>query len=420
MQTELTAFTHLNQLYKKLERKGLIHQNVAALNGAQMRISGQQVMAYTSAGFLGLQQHPKVIQFVCQALQKWSISLGFTRNLGTTPMTPQLEEALAALTGQPAAMIYPSTTHIAVDALPLLAGNNGIFLVDRRAYATSLVGVRQAQRFGTKTVRFQHNDLPALVNKIRIQRRFHPKIIVVDGVSAPAGDRVPLDQLIDIAKRYDALIYMDDSNGIGILGENPNRRMPFGYGGQGTAAYYGITPGRLLISVGSMSKAFGVPMAFIAGPQAFIRRLKLSSTTAAHCSPPSIANVAAALAAMRFHAKAGNHLRQMLYQRVMRFRHGLQRHNIRLFGSKEYPIQSLAFDDPQHATQFAYQLRQSGIWAVMQFYPADSPGQIVLRFLLTVEHSKYAIDRTVGTIAALLSARRQIFSGRQNFRNAGS
>lgn len=381
--------------------KRLLHQKPVRISGANMHIGSDRVVSFTSAGFLGLHQHPAVARAVKHAVREWPVSLGFTRILGTDPFTLKLEQALAELVSQPAAMVFSSSSQLAMDALPLLAGSDGRLFVDRQAYATSWAGVRLAEGQNTEAINFDHNDPFAIDRLCQTAAHRQPRIIVIDGVYSPAGEKARLNEFVHIAESYDATIFMDDSNGIGIFGARPEADMPYGRGGSGTAAYKAVSDRSRIIHTGSLAKAFGVPVAFIAGSEALIQRLRNHSSTTVHCSPPSIPNLASALAAMDLHRIEGENLRRILFNRVRLFRHELQSRGIELASSHHYPIQTLALPHGAGAVDLAADLRRCGIWVVLQIQPKDRPGEDVLRFLITALHSKAAITRAVETVTAL-------------------
>jgi len=266
------------------------------------------------------------------------------RLLATDRLTARLETEIANLVGQEGALVFPSTTHLALDVLPLLAGPNGVLFIDEWAYPISLQGAHVAVQHGARIHRFPHNDYQALARALQACASIPDKVIVCDGVYPARGQPAPLREIAGIARAFDAVVYVDDAHGIGVLGSSPTREMPYGRGGVGTPRHLNVAPGNVA-HVGSLSKAFGVPVAFVAGPAGFINYLRAT----------------------------------------------------RLF-----PIQTLRFVTPRHAEAAGRELRRMGVWAVLQFKPPDHPKGGVLRFVLSARHQEADIDEAIVAISHTL------------------
>jgi 8-amino-7-oxononanoate synthase len=350
------------------------------------------VLSFASARYLGRDLHRDTPRVLYQAAKRWGLSLGMPRLLARDPWTVQLERLLANLTGQEAALLFPSTTHLALDVLPLLAGPGGALLLDAQAYPISLEGARAAGARGATIARFQHNNPGSLERALAAlaKRRLAEgarRVIVVDGVYAAGYHPAPLDRLHALAGRYGAWLYVDDAHGLGVLGRAPSPAQPYGQGGGGTPAFFGLPPGRVLHAA-SLSKAFGVPLAFAAGPARCIRALHARAASILHSSPPAIPLAAAACAALRAHAACGDELRARLLQRVKQFRA-----QIPAAGDHAFPIQTLFFPTASAAWQAALRFRKRGIWPVLQLHPPDNPQGGALRFLITADHTEEDLAR---------------------------
>jgi 8-amino-7-oxononanoate synthase len=217
------------------------------------------------------------------------------RVLASDRITANLELAIARFVDQEEAIIMPSTTHVALDVLPLLTRPPTVILVDTGAYPTLLEGVSAARRAGARTYTFAHNDPDALQGAMRGIEDKVRKIIVCNGVYPEGGHAAPLRQFSRIACSAAALLYVDDSHGIGILGAGPPMpATPYGTGGGGLLRWLGVRSDRILLA-GTLGKALGVPVAFVAGSKRVIDRVRSASKAFVHSSPQSIHNVTAAL-----------------------------------------------------------------------------------------------------------------------------
>ena len=374
-------------------------QTVEAVRGAYVRVNGRWLINFTAANYLGLNQHHQIRQAICRAAAQpnFAVSLGMPRALAADPLTDQLEAEVAKLVHQEAALLFPSTTHIALDVLPLLAGPNGILFIDEWAYPISLDGAMLAENRGARIIRFPHNH----VNKLAQQLTAHPlaagKVIVCDGVYAAGGEQAKLHQFVRLAQRFNAIVYVDDAHGLGVLGTGSSGVGQYGFGGAGTPAHQHIPPGRHLIYAASFSKAFGVPVAFAAGADDIISHLRQEAPSLVHSSPPAIPMVAAALAALREHAVSGNARRGRLRRNILYFRRQLNKAGMSL-AAGNFPIQTLPFADTKKAERMARHFRRSGVWSVLQYHSPDNRAGAVVRFILTAVHSIRDIETAITAI----------------------
>jgi 8-amino-7-oxononanoate synthase len=391
------------RIVKRLrQRDGLIQQAVEAVAGPRVRIGGRWVLIFAATNYLGLNRDPQILQAIANAAQRWGTSLGTPRLFATDRLTARLETVLARLVGHERALVFPSTTHIALDLLPLLAGPKGMLFVDERAYPISLEGVYAAASRGAQIRYFPHNNYQALYRMLKAYTHIPDKVIVCDGVYPAEGRAAPLREITHAARKVDAVVYVDDAHGIGVLGERPTRNVPYGRGGGGTPRHLNVTPGNI-VHVGSLSKAFGVPVAFVAGPTGFVDYLRATASTFTHSSPPAIPMLGAAQAALRLNTAHGDALRRRLLQRVSRFRRGLAQSGVRLASNRLFPIQTIRFASPRMGEAAGRELRRNGIWAVLQFRPPDYPKGAVLRFVLTARHHDADIDEASAKISHTLS-----------------
>lgn len=398
--------TEPTRLIRRLRRHSLLQQRVQAVDGARVRVDGRWLISFASTNYLGLAQHPSVRQAACRAIlpgftrRRWhfGVSLGAPRLFVTDPLTARLEAKIACLVSQADAVVFTSTTHAALDLLPLLAGRRGALFADARAYPISVDGAKLAAQRGAKLCRFPHNDVAALAQQLRENAQLSSKVVVCDGIYIANGEQARLRQFEALAQSTGATVYVDDAHGLGIWGRSPSRTMPYGIGGGGTPVHQRVPSGNV-VHVGSLGKAFGVPLAFAAGPERFVDFVRSRASSHVHSSPPALPVLAAALAALRVHQTQGDQLRRRLLRNVRLFRRGLAGRGL-LLAPTLFPIQSLHVDRPDEAIALARDLRRAGIWPVLHLAPLKSPTGAVLRFVLTAAHRRDEIGETTETIFA--------------------
>jgi 7-keto-8-aminopelargonate synthetase-like enzyme len=380
------------QAYHLLQNVGLIGQILQSSTRGANRIGGRKVSSFVDSDILGLSRHPQVVQAACMGAKLAGISSGMPRHLGRDQLSQTLENAIARLVRQEQAAIFSSTTHIAMDVLPLLAGSRGVVLVDAWAYPISLEGAYAAARQGAKITRFAHNDPNSLEQALRTHRHVRDKVIVCDGVYPAGGRRAVLQEFSLLADRYGAVMYIDDAHGLGIFGAESEKNPPYGSGGGGTPVFDNLPAGNL-VHVASLSKALGVPLAFASGPAKFIDFLNRNCKSFIHNSQPALPVIATAIGALRVNLREGDQLREKLAQRVKRFIRGFDQTGMHIAGNGYFPIQSLYFRSPNDAWQTARKLSRNGIWPLLQISPIDFARGGALRFVITVKHTTSEIER---------------------------
>jgi 8-amino-7-oxononanoate synthase len=344
-------------------------------------------VSFVSPSYLGLERDSRVADAAAQAVRRFGVTTATPRALLCDPFTHALERGLAAWVGQPAALVFPSSTHAACDVLPSLAGRNGAVLVDEWAYPTSLEGARAARMRGARFYRFLHNDLASLTQMLRHAAGAPRKVIVVDGIYVAGGRPAPLAALVKLADAFDALVYVDDSHALGPLGGGLLRNSRL--------------PGTRVIVAGTLTKALGVPVAFAAGASTLMRRTAASAKSFVHNSPPSIPNLAAACAALRVEAAEGERLRAKLAGLVARFRRHASEARIPL-APTTFPIQTVPVSgDPDSAMRA---MAAAGIRPALQVDSHGVAKGYVLRFFITARHTPAEIDAAILAIARCRSS----------------
>ncbi|MDQ3654919.1 MAG: pyridoxal phosphate-dependent aminotransferase family protein [Chloroflexota bacterium] len=404
------------RLIDRLSRvDGLMFQSIAAVAGPRVLVNGRWVLNFTASNYLGFGQDSRVAAAMAQTARD-CISLGMPRALGSAALTTRVETAIAGLVGQEHALVFPSTNHVAHDVLALLAGESGLVFVDRHAYPISLDAALATTGGGERLLRFPHNDAKGLERLLQAHASVPEKVIVCDGIYPIDGQMAKLREFAMLAERYGAAIYVDDAHGVGMLGDWPSAAMPFGYGGGGTPHRLGLEQGSV-VHVGGLSKALGVPVAFVAGPWRFIEYLRLTAGAFVHSSPPATPILAAALAALRVHDQEGDDRRRRLVSLVRRFRGGLTCAGLVPEPASLFPVQSLCLPSAEAATSAAIALRRRGIWPLLQLAPPDQPSGGALRFVLIAVHEPGDIDEAVGAIAQVWRSLPEAVEGSMTFKS---
>jgi 8-amino-7-oxononanoate synthase len=332
------------------------------------------VTDFTSALYLGFEHSSR-------SLPAWPrLTTGRPAALVEPESAEEVQTALAALTGCERAQLVPSTLHAFFDVLPALAKTGAAFLLDEDAYpiAERVLRCVAGTVFGTRC----GNPLEAALQRCGGRK----PVIVTDGFFPLQGRAAPLRRFAELAGDRGGMLVVDDTQALGVLGSSPSGVAPYGSGGGGSLRFCGIER-RNVILVASLAKAFGAPVAMIAGSEGAMEYLERGSFTRVHCSPVSAAAVAASKRALAINcSRAGDALRMRLARLVARFG-----------GGGVFPVQRVACPKGIDAVAMEQALLARGIRGVVARAPHMREAQLCL--LVTARHTERDIDHALESIA---------------------
>ncbi len=202
------------------------------IDGRQIRIGEQWLTDFASCNYLGLDLDPGIIAAVPEYLARWGTHPSWSRLLGSPALYEELEDRLTDLLGAEDTLLLPTVSLIHLSVLPILAGGGTLFL-DSRAHKTIYDGCSLSVARGATIERFRHNDLDQLDALLRGNWR-RPGVICIDGINSMTGNPPDLHTLAALARRHDALLYVDDAHGFGVIGERSGDEL-CSYGARGNS-----------------------------------------------------------------------------------------------------------------------------------------------------------------------------------------
>lgn len=355
------------------------------------------MLDFTSALYLGMGH-------ASASLGSWrALTLGRPAALEEPPGAQNLAHELAELMGADAGLLYPSTLHLFRDAFQIAAPSSALLLFDAAAYPIARWGAERNELAGTPVETFPHHDVEVLERRARKARRTGQRpVIVTDGLCASCGRVAPLPALARIAADAGGQLVLDDTQAVGVLGETPTPETPLGTAGGGSLRWFGLHSSNIICGA-SLAKAFGSPLAVLAGSSGFVKRAMGDGETRIHTSPPSVADILAAKHALLISAARGDALRARIVQLVERLWAGARRLGLQLRSLLPVPMQTIAMPSVQAARTAMAALDASGIRALItRSCRHKEPG---LTVLITARHSPADIDRLVAALAAWVSGR---------------
>ncbi len=346
--------------------------------------SYRNMLMFGSNNYLGLANHPYVIQKVTEAVNEFGVGIGGPPLLnGYTELHRELEEKLAEFKNAEDAMIFSSGYGANVGLVSGLMNQDSIVLYDAYSHASFSDGIKLSS---AQSYRFPHNDLKSLEARLKIIRSKSncDVFIGVEGVYSMDGDTAPLDELLILCKKYDATLIVDDAHGTGVMGET----------GRGTAEAYNVE-GNVDITMGTFSKTFAVTGGFVTASKEIINYLRFFARSymfSASVSPGVVAAVLAGLEVIREEPERLENLKNNI---------GYANQSLDAIGFKSNnnsAIIPLCVPQNMNIREAAYEFHKKGIFINSIEYPAVPLSQQRFRISLMATHTKNDIDRLVEAI----------------------
>lgn len=389
-------FSYLADELKQKDADGLLRRRrvLESPQGARVRVDGEEVLSFCSNDYLGLANHPALVQAACECAQRFGVGAGASHLVtGHSAAHHELEQKLAEFAGLPAALLFSTGYMANLGVITALLGRNDALFADKLNHA-SLNDAALLSR--ARMMRYPHADLAVLERQLAASTA-RRKLVVSDAVFSMDGDIAPVPELLALCEKYDAWLLLDDAHGFGVLGQS----------GRGVLEYFGISPlspaisplTSRLIYMATLGKAAGVFGAFVAGQSELIAWLVQAArsyiyTTAA---PPLLA--ATLLASLRVIA-AETWRRERLAELVKTLRQGLKLQRWQLMPS-ETPIQPLLIGASQEAVRVSESLRRRGILVPAIRPPTVPQGTARLRITLSAAHSVADVQQLIDAVHQL-------------------
>jgi len=363
--------------------------------GARTEIGGREILNFSSYDYLGLNGHPEITSAAKEAIDRYGVSPGASRCVaGERPIHRNLERSLAEIYGAEDCCVFVSGWATNLGVIGQIVGANDLLILDSIVHNSAMTG---AVLSGAQRRSFPHNDLDGLETLLTETRsKFQHALIVVEGLYGMDGDYVDLPRLLEIKRRHDAWLMVDEAHALGVIGKH----------GFGIAEHFGIDPTQIEIWMGTLSKALVACGGYIAGSAALIDYLKntVGAFVYSVAMPPVIAAAAAkALEIMRRESERVERLRE----NATHFRRLAKDAGLDVMGVDGVAVAPLVLQDTLLAVVLSQELLESGINVMPIMYPAVPPNSARLRFFLSAAHTPEEIAEAVEVTARALPTARE-------------
>jgi 8-amino-7-oxononanoate synthase len=375
---------------ERLEEAGLRRTLRALGSGsrAAVAIGGRAVLLLSSNNYLGLADHPALVEAACAATRRWGCGTGASRLIcGHLELHAEVEAQIARFKGTEAALLFPSGYQANVGAITALAGRGDHVFSDALNHASIIDGCRLSR---ASVHLYPHRDVRTLESLLAATPPGGRRLIVTDSVFSMDGDRAPLGELVALARTYHSILFLDEAHATGVLGPR----------GAGLADADGLT-GAIDVQMGTLGKALGGAGAYVAGSRALIDLILNRARSFVYTTGLAPAATAAAGAALRV-LEAEPERRAALLRNAERLRRGLGGLNLRVDGDTH--IVPVLLGDNALAMRFATALLERGVLAQAIRPPTVPAGTARLRVTPMATHREADMDRALDAFAGAARA----------------
>jgi 8-amino-7-oxononanoate synthase len=358
--------------------------------GRKIRIGDHWLFDFASCNYLGFDLDPEIIEAVPEYLARWGTHPSWSRLLGSPVLYEEIEERLTALLDCEDTLLLPTITHIHLSVIPILAGN-GVIYLDGRAHKTIYDGAMLARGHGASLQRFRHNDPEHLEELLRAST-LTPRLIALDGVNSMTGNAPDMHAFARLAREYDALLYVDDAHGFGVVGErSPDELCEWGTRGNSIVRHHGETYDDIVLVAG-FSKAYSSLLSFLALPTKLKDVLKVAAPPYLYSGPSPIASLATTIAGLNVNEARGDLARYEMYVKTRRVLERLHELDIYTPNRSGYPLIEVPLADHRDIDEVGRYLFDRGIYVTMAAYPLVPKDEVGFRIQVTTANGDDEID----------------------------
>ena len=352
----------------------------------EVTINGEQVLMFGSNSYLGLTTHPALKEASKSAIDKYGSGCAGSRFLnGTLDLHIELEEKLAKFVGKESALVFSTGFQVNLGVISSIPGRHDYIIMDDLDHACIIDGARLSF---AKSLKYRHNDMASLEKVLQKCKEDSIKLIAVDGVFSMEGDLANLPEIVKLAKKYKANIFVDDAHGIGVMGKL----------GAGTADHFGLTNDVDMI-MGTFSKSLASIGGFVAADNDTINYLKHNARSLIFSASIAPANAASVIAAIDLIQQEPERIEKLWINTY----YAMDRLNAAGFdiGHTVTPIIPIYIRDNAKTFMLTKMLLEQGIFVNPIVTPAVSNESSLIRYSLMATHSIEQIDESIDKITAI-------------------
>ena len=372
---------------------------VDEIDGRMIRIGDTWLADFASCNYLGFDLDREIIAAVPEYLERWGTHPSWSRLLGSPVLYEQIEERLTELIGAEDTLVLPTITLIHMSVIPVLAGSGTIFL-ENRAHKTIYDGCELAKVRGATVERFAFEDVEDLERLLR-EGSTAPRLICIDGVNSMTGNAADVSAFARVAREHDALLYVDDAHGFGVIGERgPDETSPYGQRGNGIIRYFDESYDHVVFVAG-LSKSYSSLAAFLACPPELKRLLKTAAPPYLYSGPSPVASLATTIAGLEVNEARGDAIRADLWRKTATVLDCLDRLGAHTPNRSGFPIIEVPLARHEDIDAVGRFLFENGIYVTLAAYPLVPRDEVGFRIQVTAANTNAEIEQLVDVLGQL-------------------
>lgn len=372
-----------------LKEAGLYNRirTLSSPQGAWLVVDGKDVLNFCSNNYLGMANHPYLVEKATEAIRKYGVGPGAVRSIaGTMDLHLELERRLAAFKGVDAAITLQSGFMANLAAIPALVTKDDAIFSDELNHASIIDGCRLS---GAPIIRYKHADVADLERVIDENAGTYRRgLCITDGVFSMDGDIAPLDKIYEVTSAKGIMLMVDDAHGEGVMGK----------GGRGIVDHFQLH-GKVDIEVGTLSKAFGVVGGLVAGNASIVEWLRQRARPFLFSSATPPVDVAAVIAAVDL-LEGSTELVDRLWENARYFKAEMKSLGFDT-GVSVTPITPVMLGEAPLAQQFSRELFEQGVFAMPLGFPTVPRGKARIRVMISAAHTRPDLDQALEKFAAV-------------------
>jgi glycine C-acetyltransferase len=388
-----TVRDQLRETLDEIREAGLYkhERQLASPQSAHVRTAGADVLNFCANNYLGFADHPDVVAAARDALDEWGFGMASVRFIcGTQTQHAELESRLSQFLGTEATILFSSCFDANGGVFEVLLDERDAVISDELNHASIIDGIRLCK---ARRLRYRNRDMADLEEQLKAAGDARRRLVVTDGVFSMDGYLAPLDEICDLAERYDALVMVDDSHAVGFMGAS----------GAGTPELFGVQD-RVDVNTGTLGKALGgASGGYVSARAEIVELLRQRARPYLFSNAVAPAVVAGSLAALDLVTKGGEE-RARLHENAALFRELMTDAGFDLLPG-QHPIVPVMFGDAVLAGRIADEMLRHGVYVIAFSYPVVPKGKARIRVQLSAAHSADDVRRCV---AAFTAAARQL------------
>ena len=350
-------------------------------NQAEVILNGKKVINLSSNNYLGFANHERLKKAAIEAVEKYGAGAGAVRTIiGNMQIHEDLDKILAEFKREEAAFVFQSGFNCNAGTIQAITEAGDLIISDELNHASIIDGTRLSR---ADRAIYKHSDMDSLEEILKESRdKYRNALIITDGVFSMDGDIAKLPEIVELAEKYEAMTYVDDAHGSGVLGEN----------GRGTVDHFNLH-GRVDFTIGTLSKAIGVVGGYVAGSNTMYEWLNHRARPVLFSTSLPPAALGSIIEAIKMLMESSEYT-DRLWENARYFKEKMATLGFNT-GHSETPITPVIIGEESKSMEFSRKLLENGVFVSAIVFPTVAKGTGRVRCMITAEHTKEQLDQAV-------------------------